>query len=77
MDAGLVRRHNSKCRFLTVRYQLPVSEFLPSLSGIHAPEIGDDDNISQLIADIHGVTRKPPIGSKPESFAATDETETI
>ena len=72
MDAGLVLRHNSKCRFLPIRYQLPVSELPLSLSGIHAPEI-DDDDFSQLVADIHGDTRKPPIGSKPESIAATDE----
>lgn len=76
MDAGLVRRLGSKCRFLPIRYQLPASELPPLLSGMHAPEIGDDGDISQLVADIHGVTRKPPIGPKPEAFAATDATET-
>lgn len=76
MDAGLVRRLNSKCRFLPVRYQLPASELPPLLSGMHAPEIGEDGDISQLVADIHGVTRKPPIGPKPETIASSDKTQT-
>lgn len=76
MDAGLVRKLNNKCRFLPIRYQLPASQLPPLLSGMHAPEIGDDGDISQLIADIHGVTRKPPIGPKPKTIAASEETET-
>ncbi|NND43096.1 MAG: toll/interleukin-1 receptor domain-containing protein [Boseongicola sp.] len=76
MDAGLVRRLNSKCRFLPIRYQLPASELPPLLSGMLAPEIGSDGDISQLIADIHGLTRKPAMGPKPESATLSDETET-
>ena len=76
MDAGLVRRLDSKCRFLPIRYQLPASELPPLLSGMYAPEITDDGDISQLVADIHGLTRKPPIGPKPKAAAASEETET-
>ena len=76
MDAGLVRRLKSQCRFLPIRYQLPASELPPLLSGMHAPEIGEDGDISQLVADIHGVTRKPPVGPKPETLTSADETQT-
>lgn len=76
MDAGLVRRLNNECRFLPVRYRLPASELPPLLSGMHAPEITADEEITQLINDIHGVSRKPPLGPAPPAVARATETQT-
>jgi len=75
MDAGLVRKLNNDCQFLPVRYKLPASDLPPLLSGMHAPEITSDEDITQLINDIHEVTRKPPLGQPPQSV--TQSTETI
>jgi TIR domain len=64
MDAGLVRKLNNQCRFLPVRYELPASALPPLLSGMYSPEIAVDEEITQLINDIYGVTRRPPRGAR-------------
>lgn len=76
MDAGLVLKLKNACQFLPVRYGLPASELPPLLSGMHAPEITADEDITQLINDIHGVNRKPPLGPPPETVAQSEETQT-
>lgn len=76
MDAGLVRKLKNECRFLPVRYQLPANELPPLLSGMHAPEITADEDVTQLINDIHGVSRKPPLGPAPQAVAQAKETIT-
>ena len=65
MDAGLVRRLRQQCRFVPVRYGLSSSLLPPLLSGMHSPKITADSDVSQLIDDIHGVCRKPPLGRPP------------
>lgn len=76
MDAGLVRKLNDQCRFLPVRYNLPASALPPLLSGMHAPEVTTDEDIAQVIGDIHGVSRKPPRGPAPQVVAQSAETKT-
>ncbi|MEN8132223.1 MAG: toll/interleukin-1 receptor domain-containing protein [Pseudomonadota bacterium] len=76
MDAGLVRKLNNECRFLPVRYNLPASDLPPLLSGMHAPVITADEDITQLINDIYGVSRKPPLGPAPQAVAQSAETRT-
>ncbi|MCG7904845.1 MAG: toll/interleukin-1 receptor domain-containing protein [Candidatus Thiodiazotropha weberae] len=76
MDAGLVRKLNNKCRFLPVRYKLPASDLPPLLSGMLAPEIISDEDITQLINDIHDVTRKPPLGPSPQTVTQSTGTQT-
>ena len=76
MDAGLVRKLGNKCRFLPVRHKLPARDLPPLLSGMHAPEISDDGDISQLITDIHGISRKPNLGPAPHSKASEASAET-
>jgi TIR domain len=70
MDAGLMRKleDHAHCRFIPVRYRLPVNQLTPLLRTMYSPEIGDNDfetDIEQLTNDIHGVTRKPPLGEPP------------
>jgi len=74
MDAGLVRKLNSKCKFIPVRYELQPSALPPLLSGMLAPEIRADEDITQLINDIHGISRKPPLGKAPHAVGAATKT---
>jgi hypothetical protein len=66
MDAGLIRKLKNHCKFIPLRHRLPVSELPPLLSGMSSPEVVDPErDINQLIHDIHGVARKPPLGEPP------------
>jgi hypothetical protein len=76
MDAGLVRKLNEQCRFLPLRHELPVSELPPLLSGIHAPSIVTEEDLAQLISDIHGLTRRPPRGHVPAAVRSGRSEET-
>ncbi len=76
MDAGLVRKLNDQCRFLPVRSELPASELPPLLSGILSPSITSDEDIAQLISDIHGLTRRPPRGVPPSALRPEKTAET-
>jgi hypothetical protein len=76
MDAGLVRKLNDQCKFLPVRYDLPASDLPPLLSGMHSPVIAADEDITQLIHDIYGVSRKPPRGAPPAAVQAGADAKT-
>lgn len=76
MDAALVRKLNDKCRFLPLRHNLPPQDLPPLLSGMHAPEISADEDITQLINDIHGISRKPTLGPRPHALASEVATQT-
>lgn len=77
MDAGLIRKLKSECKFIPLRFKLPANELPPLLSGIHSPEINNlDADIPNLINDIHGVSKKPPLGSPPEIVQDVNETNT-
>jgi hypothetical protein len=66
MDAGLVRKLNQETRFIAVRCCLPASALPPLLKGMLSPAIDDfATDIQQLVNDIHGVSRKPPLGPPP------------
>lgn len=66
MDAALVRKLQSQCSFIPLRSGFPASELPPLLSGLMSPEIDESAlDLSQLIADIHGISRKPPLGAAP------------
>lgn len=66
MDAGLVRKLNAEAKFIALRSNLPASGLPPLLAGMLSPSLDDfDADIRQLISDIHGLTRKPPLGTAP------------
>ena len=69
MDAGLVRMLDEKCKFIPLRYELPPSELPPLLSGRYSPEITDDCDLASLINDIHGISRKPKLGTVPYAYS--------
>ena len=77
MDAGLIRTLSKKSRFIPLRHQLPPTELPPLLSGMLSPEVdAEASNILQLVNDIHGVTRKPPLGQAPTTVKAAEVVKT-
>lgn len=77
MDAGLVRKISDQGKFIPLRHNLPADKLPPLLSGMLSPDLSDfDEGIKQLINDIHGVVRKPPLGAPPEAVAEVVQTET-
>ena len=75
MDAGLVRKLNNECKFIAVRSQLPATDLPALLTGMLAPEIKVDGDITQLINDIHGIRRKPPLGPSPHAESKESHTQ--
>jgi hypothetical protein len=68
MDAGLIRKIEAQARFIPVRRNLPPSALPPLLRGMLSPGLENlESDLKQLIADIHGVSRKPPLGPPPPS----------
>ncbi len=66
MDAGLLRKIEDQARFIPIRSGLAPSALPPLLRGMLSPALEDfDKDIRQIIADIHGVSRKPVLGAAP------------
>lgn len=66
MDAGLMRKLNAKSKFIPVRYQVSPTQLPALLTGMLSPEIVNPEvDIQQLISDIHGISKKPILGSSP------------
>lgn len=66
IDSGLMLKLKSRAKFIPLRYQLPVEKLSPLLQGMLSPCVDDPErDISQLINDIHGVTKKPALGKSP------------
>lgn len=70
MDAGLVRKIAAQCMFIALRHGVPARDLPPLLAAHLSPEITEPDvDLTQLINDIHGVSRKPPLGVAPPAIA--------
>ena len=76
MDAALVQKLNNQCQFLPVRHDLPVSALPPLLKGLLSPTVTTDEDLKQLINDIHGVSRKPPLGPPPSAVVEAHQAAT-
>lgn len=77
MDAGLVRKLNAQAKFIPLRHELKPGELPPLLAGMVSPEVGQNaSNLQQVVNDILGVTKKPPLGSSPAAAIAQVETQT-
>ncbi|TGQ13582.1 toll/interleukin-1 receptor domain-containing protein [Mesorhizobium sp. M00.F.Ca.ET.217.01.1.1] len=73
MDAGLVRKIAGQARFIPLRHGLAAQDLPPLLSGVLSPEVDQsqlDDDLRDLVNDIHGVSRKPPLGAGPTKLSA-------
>ena len=70
MDAAFVRKLEGKCRFIPVRYELPVSDLPPTLRGLLSPEIKSGTDLIKLISDIYEMNKKPTRGKPPAAVCA-------
>jgi hypothetical protein len=64
MDSALVLKLKSQvAKFISLRHELSVDQLPPLLQGMHSPSIEDfEQDIHQLVNDIHGITKKPALG---------------
>jgi TIR domain len=66
MDAGLMLKLQSQVKFIPLRHQLSAEQLPPLLRGMYSPAVENpEQDINQLINDIHGVTKKPALGKAP------------
>ncbi|MDQ2701856.1 MAG: toll/interleukin-1 receptor domain-containing protein [Pseudomonadota bacterium] len=73
MDAGFVRKVGKQARFIALRHDLPAERLPPLLAGSSSPALGNPPDLTDLIGDIHGVSRKPPLGPVPRALARRDQ----
>jgi len=67
MDAALMLKLQSKCKFIPLRLDLQPAQLPPLLGGMVSPAVDRSKfDISQLVADIHGINKKPPLGPAPK-----------
>lgn len=77
MDAGLMRKLSTGTKFIALRTDLPVGELPPLLQGGLSPSLDPAlFDVTQLINDIHGVSRKPALGPAPAAVALAKSTNT-
>lgn len=67
IDAGFVRRVEGAAKFIPLRLGLPLTELPPLLRGMLSPDIAPDNSpaLDSLVDQIHGVSAKPSLGTKP------------
>lgn len=74
MDAAFVRKMSGKVKFIALRLGLPVGDLPPLLQGSHSPALDDyDADLASLVSDIHGISRKPPLGERPAPLRGRTE----
>jgi hypothetical protein len=75
IDAGLLAKLGRGTRFIPLRCDLPVGQLSPLLQTLYSPEVDALTlDVSQVINDIHGLTRKPSLGAPPAAVAASAST---
>lgn len=71
IDAGFVGKVEARCRFIPLRKGVSIEELTPLLRTLVSPSLDGEfgATINQLVNDIHGVTKKPPLGAAPQIVA--------
>lgn len=67
IDAGFMRKVSRQARFIALRHDLEAEQLPPLVRGSASPALGDPPDLKQLISDIHGISRKPALGSPPQA----------
>lgn len=66
LDAGFVARLANRVRFIPLRLGLGPEQLPPLFSGLRSPSLDEFDSASrELVADILGITERPPVGATP------------
>lgn len=78
IDAALMLKLSSKeVKLIPLRHRLDAKNLPPTLLCISSPEIENpEQDVGQLINDIHGVTKKPALGMAPWVVAESDARST-
>lgn len=78
IDAGFsLMLSEKKVKFIGLRHGLRAEELPPLMRGLLSPEIaGPQSDLTQLINEIHGVSKKPPLGPVPPAVALARQTQT-
>lgn len=74
IDAAFVKKVEGNCRFIPLRCNLHHAALPPLLKALHSPEISFatfDEQMKSLVADIYGISRRPPLGPTPEFLDAS------
>ncbi|MEA2887884.1 MAG: hypothetical protein QOD11_2244 [Bradyrhizobium sp.] len=73
IDAGFVRSVEGASKFMGIRSGVEISQLSPFLKTRRCPgvDLNDEADIAKLIAEIHGVSNKPPLGSAPKYVASS------
>ena len=70
MDAGYARRLKGMATFIALRMGVAAGDLPPLLEGLYAPSLDDyEPALEQLVADIHGISKRPPLGPPPTAKA--------
>lgn len=75
IDAGFIRAVGGESRFIGIRAGVSVDDLSPFLRTLRCPEVRLDQQaeVESLIADIHGVSRKPERGAAPRYVKTVPE----
>jgi len=68
IDAGYREKIEGRCRFIALRVGVEPAALPPLLGGLHSPRLDVcrfDEDMRTLVGDIHGVSRRPPLGAVP------------
>lgn len=78
IDAGFaLMLSQKKVKFIALRHGLPVGELPPLMRGMLSPEVsGPEQDLTQLVNEIHGVSKKPPLGPPPLAVTAAQKSAT-
>lgn len=78
IDAGFaLNLSNKKVKFIGLRHGLQVADMPPLLQGMLCPEVnGITHDLTGLVNEIHGVIRKPPLGSPPVAVQVAQQSAT-
>ena len=75
IDAGFIRAVGGESRFIGIRAGVGVNDLSPFMRTLRCPEVRLDQHseVEALIADIHGVSRKPERGAMPRYVKTVPE----
>lgn len=78
IDAGFaLMLGKKKVKFIGLRHGLRVDELPPLMRGMLSPEVsGPEHDLTHLINEIHGVSKKPPLGPPPIAVQAAQQSST-
>jgi TIR domain len=77
IDAGFMRAVEKQSRFIGLRIGVTVNELPPLIKSRNCPELNlhSQEEVDRLIADILGVSQRPPLGPQPSYIASLSHSQ--